>query len=201
MARAAQGVAAEVSRIVLVRHAQVTQQPDLPPARWPLSEAGLRAAIALRDDPVLADIARFFTSPEPKAVATARAVAARRPVEEVADLRELDRPFGWISDHSEWERVANEIFAREDEHVRGCEPAAEARRRFVAAIDALTTRFPRETIGVVAHGMVLALYLARLRGRPAALADLVRIGFPDRAVVDHAAGKILVDFTGMELKA
>ncbi len=167
---------------------------SLPPSAWRLSDEGERAANALRGDALLAPVALIFASPEPKALATAYALASDRPVEIVGDLREVERPAGWIANGDEWERAVAECFARPDEPVRGCEPAAAARRRFVAAVDALLARHPAETIALVSHGTVLTLYLAELLGRAPRAEDVKRIGLPDRALVDPVARLLLVDW-------
>lgn len=182
--------------LVLIRHAQVAVDPNQPSESWLLSVAGARDAATLRDDPDVAAVTRFFTSPEPKAQATSRAVADERPVAVVHDLRELDRrALGWVRTPDEYRAVVTEIFAHPDDSYRGAETAASSQRRIVNAIARIVHDNPTETVAAVSHGIVLTLYLAWLRDD--LFADLSlwkRMQFPDVAVVDPIERRVIRDF-------
>src|SRR3979409_2246534 len=77
-------------RLVLIRHAPVETEPEIPTEQWPLSTAGVRAASALRRSSALGSVSVFASSPEPKASATAVAIANGRPIVEMTGLKELD---------------------------------------------------------------------------------------------------------------
>jgi broad specificity phosphatase PhoE len=180
---------------VLIRHAQVRVDPLLPAAQWPLSEDGSRAAAALCRHPAVAGISHVFSSPEPKALATATAIADRRPVVPMDALRELDRSrLPWVADPAYAATVAD-IFAHPGESVHGCEPAAQAQRRIVTAIDEAMSLHPDQDVVVVSHAMVLALYVAWLQGDAVADTALWRaMRLPDVAVVDVAARRLIAPF-------
>jgi broad specificity phosphatase PhoE len=79
------------SRLVLIRHADVRIAPDTPVDQWGLSPEGERAAAALSHHPIVDSVQLVFSSPEPKALATARALARGRPIVPIAALEELVR--------------------------------------------------------------------------------------------------------------
>ena len=187
-----------MARLGLIRHAQVTIDPRVPADQWPLSQEGIKAAAALLRNPVLAEVQLVYTSPEPKAVATAAAIFGRQPIIQVPELKELDRTAaGWLSTKAEYEAMVAEIFRRPDESIRGCEPAALAQQRIVHAIERLVAAHPVCPLAVISHGIVLALYMCHLKS--IVMPDLAiwrRIGFPDLAVVDAVQRVVIVDFHG-----
>jgi len=170
-------------KVVLIRHAAVTVEPNVPSSGWQLTPAGLRAASRLGKVDVIRAATVIATSPEPKATGVAAAIANGRRVREVADLSELDRSrAGWLASEAEYAQLVRQIFEQPLDSIRGCESASHAQARFVAAIDALREQHPSAVLGVVSHGLVLSLYVAYIRGLPAPdLADWQRLGMPDLA--------------------
>jgi broad specificity phosphatase PhoE len=187
-----------MAKLVLIRHAQVTVNPRVPVDQWRLSEEGIKAAAALRRDLAVVEVQLFYTSPEPKAVATAAAISDRQPLIQVPDLKELDRTAaGWLSTETEYVAMVAEIFRHPDESIRGCEPAALAQQRIVRAIDTLVAAQPGCTRAIISHGIVLALYLCHVkRIMMPDPAIWRRIGFPDLALVDPVRRAVIVDFHG-----
>jgi broad specificity phosphatase PhoE len=182
-----------MSKQVLIRHAAVTVDPHERSDQWALSADGLNAASQLRADPDLAAATRIYSSPEPKALATAHAMAGERLVVALPKLVELDRrSAGWLGSADEYAALVAEILEQPEFSIRGCEPAVAAQARVVAEIDRLARDAGGEAIAVVTHGIVLTLYVSWLRGLPAPDLDLWRrLRFPDVAVVDHV-GRIVV---------
>jgi broad specificity phosphatase PhoE len=183
-------------RLVLVRHAEVVQNRDVPVERWPLSTEGVLAAAALRAHPALAGVSAVWSSPEPKALATARAIARDDEVRVHPGLRELDRTaVGWVGDHASYVALVTEILRRPDESVRGCERAHDAEARVASAVGEILAERPGDDVAVVSHGLVLTLYLSRLLGLPGPSLDLWRsIRFPDVAIVDAATWRVVSSF-------
>ena len=133
--QAAEGFAAT---LILVRHAQVAVDPTIPSQEWRLSAEGEAATAVLATDPALAGVAVVASSLEHKAMHTAQALAAGRPIVPVPGLRELDRSaLGWVGKGADYEAAVAEILRRPDESIHGCEPATAARMRVIDAIDDL----------------------------------------------------------------
>src|SRR5215475_3674706 len=90
----------------LVRHGRSAPERGRPAADWGLDERADQGIRALRDAGVLPCSARWFSSPEPKALATAQQLAAPGDqVGVVVDLREHERSVRWFDDQLAFERA------------------------------------------------------------------------------------------------
>jgi broad specificity phosphatase PhoE len=180
----------------LIRHAPVVPDPARPPDQWLLSETSEALVAALASLPAAARVERFFSSPEPKALGTARIVAGARPIEAEPGLRELDRSTaGWLDTPDGYASLVAEILCAPERSIRGCEPAAEAQRRMVNAVERIVAGHRDRNVAIVSHGIALTLYLSALRGL--ALPDLDlwrRMRLPDLALVDPERRLVLEDF-------
>jgi broad specificity phosphatase PhoE len=196
----------DMARLILVRHAEVAQDPKTPVERWSLSPEGARAAAALRAHPSLVGPAAVWSSPEPKALATAGAIWPEVEIRPHQGLRELNRrAVGWVGSHAEYRRLVTEILGRPDESVRGCEAARDAGRRMASAVEEILAESRGLDVAVVSHGLVLTLYVSSLLrsislgaspvGIEGSSLDIWRgIRFPDVAVVDADARIVVVPF-------
>lgn len=172
--------------LFLVRHGRPILDPDRPAAAWTLDPAGLQDIAALR--PRLPRRARWYSSPEPKAVDTARILAPGR-VEVIEDLREIERPtHAWDDDFT---AVVERTFAAPDEPpVEGWETAASCQRRVEAAVRPLLPDSWREHLVLVGHGTAFTLLVAALTGTRPDVRRWRALGMPDvirldaRAIVD-----------------
>ena len=173
-----------------------------PPSAVPSHMVLIRhaAAAALADHAALADVTRIAHSPELKARQTAEAVARTRPLVQVRGLAELDRSSAGFLSGPEYVNLVSGIFAEPEHSIRGCEPAQHAQQRFISALASVRAQFPLDTLAIVAHGLVLALYLAHLRRLPTAdVAAWQRIGLPDVAVVSPDDGVVMSDFGSLRV--
>lgn len=178
--------------LVLVRHAPAEIDAAVPPALWPLTDAGRAAARALARDPVWREVRRLFTSPERKALETTYIIAGPHAitVTAVEDLREVERPTGrWLADYP---AAVAAWLAQPGEPVHGWEAAEAALERICACIARLRA-LEAEPFAVVGHGLTLSLYVAALIGQ-APLAVWHALRMPDMAVVDVSSGRIVRPF-------
>ncbi|MGI8522081.1 MAG: histidine phosphatase family protein [Nocardioides sp.] len=159
----------------LVRHGRPLIDRSVPAHRWPLDPAYDDEVRALR--PRLPAKARWYSSPEPKALGTAR-LLADGPVIVVEDLREHVRACAdWIDD---FETTVARAFARPDEPASdGWEPLAVCTRRVVAAVAALGVGGDDDVV-LVGHGTAWTALVAALTGAPPDLARWRRLALPDR---------------------
>lgn len=167
---------------VLVRHAMALPEEGTPPREWSLGPEGRAAADELARRARLGPVAAIVTSPEPKALATAEALAAHagRPVRVDARLAEARRP--WVGEG--YRAVVHRYVAGEE--LEGWEPHAEVAGRVAAAI-AEVDEGPGEVV-VVSHGLALALHLeAVLPSGFDAFGFWCRLAFPDAWRLDGAA--------------
>jgi broad specificity phosphatase PhoE len=171
-----------VSELILVKHSLPIVDPARPAREWVLGEEGLARAERLAAQlAALGPSAAVVSSPEPKALATARVLAARwgAEVEIVPDLREHDRENVPFLSAPDFEARVQLFFDRPDALVLGRETAPEALERFARAIAAIveprtpnpeprteprTSNFEPRTVIVVTHGTVMALFAAACAG-------------------------------------
>ncbi|MCH7811727.1 MAG: histidine phosphatase family protein [Chloroflexi bacterium] len=180
-------------RLSLVRHAAVTVRPGSLPQHWRLSPEGRAAAEALAGAPHWAGLTTVYTSPEPKALATAQRLAAPHgsPVRIEAGLREVSRPAAMYDDYP---AIVRRFLA--GERIDGWESREEAQRRVEAGIDALVAQSNGEDVAAVSHGLALTLYIAGLLGlgESAAFDLWSAMRFPDVAVLDPEVGRLARGF-------
>ena len=132
--------------------------------------------------------ATWATSPEPKALGTAR-LLTDEPVTVVADLREVVRPASWY-DATRFEALVRRSVSEPDVGAdAGWEPAASAQARVVAAVRGLLS--PEiEQLVLVGHGMAWTLLVAALIDGAPDLGAWAAMRMPDVAVLEvHGTGQ------------
>lgn len=152
-------------RLVLVRHSIPEILPDRAAAEWRLSAPGLERAREFAGllDPGTAPA--VFSSREPKAAETARALSEvwSVPHEIRSNLHEHERPLARMFPREVFEARVKALFERPSEVVFGVESAAQARQRFTQAIMRLVAE-TRGDVVAVSHGTVMALFVAEVTG-------------------------------------
>lgn len=186
-----QGAASQARRIVLVRHARPDIDPARPAGEWSLAHDAGEVVNRLAANLGGLGVDGVLSSPEPKALATARilSTALDIPLAEDDAFREqgLDS-VPWIPDQDGFVAVVRDHFARPDAAVFGDEPSTMAAARFADGVErALEMHgFPI----VVTHGRVMCGYLRRATGvDPMEIWPTLRM--PDALVVDPGAPTIV----------
>lgn len=154
-----------MTTVHFLRHFSTEVDPDRPVDEWELTDDGEGAMRALLEEDWIEELDRVYSSPEQKALRTARAVAdvADCPLVEVDALGEVDRSGeGFIEDHDEYVRMVHEYlrgptvpFDWEDR--RDVEDRVRGFLEGVSVVD--------DTVLVVGHGMQFATMLAGLSER------------------------------------
>jgi broad specificity phosphatase PhoE len=152
-------------RLILVRHSIPEIRREEPAAEWRLSDAGVERAKAFARHVDPGTARTVFSSAEPKALETARALAAvwGLAAGAVPGLHEHERPEARIFFRPEFEARVRALFARPTEQVFGAETADHARRRFTLAVMRLVAQSSDDVI-VVTHGTVMTLFVAEAAG-------------------------------------
>lgn len=172
----------------MIRHAATVPEPGRDAAEWDLDQAADAALHELRDFAPWSPRARWFSSAEPKALATAAALTAASVTVE-AGLGEVRRG-GWCP---EYDQVVLRLFAQPDRPpAEGWESARAALYRFDSALRRVVTEVasaktddaqPEATASaetvVVTHGLVLTLWRAHLARRIPDEAMWREVEFPD----------------------
>ena len=149
-----------------VSHPEVVIDPTRPVPRWHLSDVGIARARAFARSATMRAITAVWASTETKAIECAGIVAGAHglTVWEHKGLDENDRSVtGFLPPH-EFQKVADEFFARPHESIRGWERAIDVQRRVVAAFDEIAARASEGDIAIVAHGGVGTLLYCHLAG-------------------------------------
>lgn len=167
-------------RLHLVRHGPPRIDPAAPPHAWSLDETAPAAVRALADSGVLPAEARWLSSDEPKAVATA-ALLNPGAVEQLPELREQRRPAGWVDDYAV--RVHRSMVRADEPSAEGWETSTQTRERVSGAVLEVLAGTDAEAV-LVGHGMAWTLLVSELTGAPVDLVAWERMGLPDHAAIE-----------------
>lgn len=158
----------------LVRHGRPEIDPATPASTWPLATGAYDEVVGWSHG--LPAGARWATSPEPKARATA-ALLHPGPLDIVDGLAEHRREAGWISD---FPGTVERAFAASDQPAApGWEPLDACRDRVLAAVQELLAAAPGEDLVLVGHGTAWTVLVATLTGRGPDLDRWRSLGMPD----------------------
>jgi broad specificity phosphatase PhoE len=181
-----------VSTLILVKHSLPEIIENIPAREWKLSAEGRARCKRLAERLAHYAPERLISSLEPKARETSELVAKELDVSTNAleGLHEHDRSdVGYLS-RDEFQEAVRKFFAHPDTLVFGSETADQAHQRFQAAIHSVLSQFADQTIGIVAHGTVISLFVSRLTG----LSDLTiwkELGLPSYVVLDMGSKSLL----------
>ena len=179
--------------LILIRHSNVTIDPDKPAAAWTLSDEGRSRAKIMATHLHPYHLDRVIISTEPKAVETGEIIA-----------RELQIPFATAPDRHEHERSrvpfrgrdwfemqVREFFTSPNDLTFGDETADHAHERFSSAVNRLLKQYPSQRLAIVTHGTILTLYVSRLHKldpfsfwKQLGLPALVVLSLPDKHLIN-----------------
>ena len=170
----------------LVRHGRSAPRPGVPAHEWELDPEGFDDIWALRESGRLPARAVWFTSPEPKAIATAQ-LLHEGEVGVVLDLREhLRDSTDWLED---FPGTVERAFAKPHEPAYdGWEPLVSCRDRVVRAVAGILSAHADEDVVLVGHGTAWTLLVAELTGQPPDLERWRAMSMPDLLVVTTSPG-------------
>jgi broad specificity phosphatase PhoE len=176
-----------LQRIVLIRHAMPRIEEGIPSANWDLSPEGTVAAAALAAHLTGFAFAAIASSPEPKAVGTALAIAGalKLPVEVDDGLAEQKRSSVGFLPRAQIEAGIRRLFESPSALVFGDETADAAHDRFAAAIARQAAKGARD-IAVATHGTILSIYAARHHALPGVFAFWKSLKTPDAILLEGA---------------
>ena len=191
-------------KLVLARHSVSNHNASQPAADWELTPEGIARCLPLARHLAPYQPRRLFSSPMPRALQTAKAVARELediPIVPIPGLAEHSRiqnaPYGSASDFLE---RMQRFFAQPDQLVYGDESAHECRDRFARGVaSALETAAPGQNTVIVAHGTVISLFAARYNAIDA-LALWRRLKMPAIIVLDLPSLRLhrLIDDAGRD---
>ncbi len=148
-----------MAKLILVKHARPTIDPEKSPSQWELSDEGRAACAPLADALVKYSPAALVCSREIKARQTAEELAKtlNLSVETRQGLHEHDRDDVPHLPTREFLSLMALAYKQPKRKVLGAESLEHARERLLGAIDGLIEEFAGRTIAVVTHGTVISL--------------------------------------------
>jgi broad specificity phosphatase PhoE len=157
--------AVSARRIVFVRHAKPQIDENIPSVQWKLSPEGAEAAARLAERLSEFQFSQIASSPEPKAVETAQAIAAHLGLSMAIDdgFAEHSRKNVGFKTRAEIEAGIAALFANPARLVFGDETADACYERFEAALDRQLAKGTGDVIAAT-HGTILTIYLSRTFG-------------------------------------
>ena len=179
---------AEMTKLVLVKHAPVQITAEVISHRWVLSEEGRRRCDWLAGELSTQGVSRLYSSLEPKALETAALVAVRTGLvlEPRLNLHENDRTGLGFQEPDELRRRLREFLQCPTRLTIGNETANGALQRFTEAIADILSTVTGRNCAIVTHGTVLSLFVARHNA--IAPFDLWEaLGLPSYVVLDAAS--------------
>lgn len=149
-------------RLILVKHSQPEIIAGRPPSQWCLSAEGRRRCLTLASRLAAYHPARVITSPEKRAYETAQRVSQKLGVPLLVNdrLYEHRRDTVPYLPEKQFRQAIQSMMQKPEVRVFGEESAAESLARFSNAIWRLLERYPSQTLAVVSHGTVIALFAA-----------------------------------------
>jgi broad specificity phosphatase PhoE len=172
----------------LIRHGPPEVQRSVPPHEWRLSAAARDGMLALLESGVLPSGARWSSSPEPKAMETARFLADG-PIVPVHGFREQIRPAGWLDSEADYRDAVRTAFEHpQSSALPGWEPLDRTRTRVTVALRHLVeSSCPQSPLVAAGHGTAWTLLVSELTGCPPDLDAWSRMLMPDHCALDlHA---------------
>ena len=168
--------------LCLVRHGRPLVDRSRPAHEWELDPDGYDAIWALRTSGRLPEQAVWFSSPEPKALATAELLTDGE-VGVLDGLREQVRDStDWIED---FEAVVGRCFAEPQLSAHpGWEPLSACRERVVRAADGVLSACAGADVVLVGHGTAWTVLAAALTGHEPDLEGWRALAMPDLIVVE-----------------
>jgi broad specificity phosphatase PhoE len=172
-------------RLFLVRHGRSAPDPQTPPESWPLDPAGLGDLDALAASGRLPASAMWVSSPEPKALGTARRLTDL-PVTVVPELAEHRRAVRWFKDPAEFRAAVHRAF--DDPAARAVpewEPLADLGDRLLPAVRRILAAQPDTDVVLAGHGTAWTLLVSELTGAAPDLDAWAALRMPDLWVVER----------------
>lgn len=150
-----------IRKLILIRHSDVEQIPEVPTKLWQLSENGRNLSRTLAPQIATHNPTQIITSTEPKAFETGQIIANELgiPCQTAPDLHEHERiTTPYYPTREAFRATVSRLFLEPNELIMGEETAVQAQTRFVNAVNNVMTTHPTGNIAIVTHGTVLTLF-------------------------------------------
>lgn len=186
-----------MSLLYLIRHPHTHIDLDVPSPEWGLSVEGQAQTANLLEAPFWPHVAAVYPSREPKSITAAKEASLAHEIPAIprAALGEINRASFVAPNEASYQAAVAAFFENPALSPHGWEPAISALQRFKKEIMLLNSwHAAHESFAIVAHGLVLTLFMADLQGVHPSLSMWREIGFAAVAAVDRASLTLQSDF-------
>jgi broad specificity phosphatase PhoE len=174
-----------MGKLILIKHAAPEVIPEVSSEQWHLSARGRESCTALAERLGVHAPSVIVSSDELKARQTAERLAKQLGLryETAAGLHEHDRRGVPHLRSGEFISYIELMLRKQNECVLGNESADEALRRFGEAVEQVLVKYPDDTVAVVSHGTVIALFVAEHDPGHTAFGLWRKLGLPSFVVM------------------
>ena len=150
--------------LIFLRHAKTKVDRKIKNSEWELTEKGKNEASNLSNLELLSDIDVIITSDEDKAYYTSLPLAEKLQKEILRDkdLNEIMRDSGKFLETEDYLKTVKLSMENRDKSYNNWETAGTALERFSQKIEEINKNHDSKKILIVAHGVVINLYFAKL---------------------------------------
>jgi broad specificity phosphatase PhoE len=163
--------------LFLVRHGRPVIDPSVPADRWPLAPEARDEVPPLRHR--LPDAASWFSSPEPKALGTARLLTDDDVTVDPGLVEHRREATPWVADVDVWRALVRQVFTAPDVPAHpGWEPLTATLDRLLPAVRRILAAHGGDVV-LVGHGTAWTALRAALTGEPPDLDAWAALAMPD----------------------
>jgi broad specificity phosphatase PhoE len=153
-----------MKQLILIRHSKVQVEPSQASETWQVSDEGIIRSQAVAQKLKAYNIECLISSPHDKAIQTAKAISEELGIDyRIQDgLEEHHRTSESFQDSRDaFLTVIKRLFEHPNVLIYGDESANTALARFQSAVDTCLADNQDISLGLVTHGTVLALFVAK----------------------------------------
>jgi broad specificity phosphatase PhoE len=174
------------AKLILIEHSMPDVDPTTPAPLWQLGVRGRERCAPLAQRLLLYLPVVLVSSPEAKATATAAELARIWGIPWVQHVRleEHTRQTAPFLGTVEFRATIQRLFQCPADLVFGEETADAAYQRFAHALEHVLAHYPDQTIAVVTHGTVMALWASRQIAGVDGFTLWQQLGLPSALVID-----------------
>jgi len=152
--------------LLLIRHAETQVDKNKPVSKWHLTKKGIKSAVKMLNEEMFQNIDIIIASCETKALQTAEFFCRNetQQINQFCGLNELMRDSGFTSSKKEYYEMVKLCLENPTKSINNWEKASDALLRFTNTIEKINNSYTKKKILIVAHGIVINLYLADILG-------------------------------------
>jgi broad specificity phosphatase PhoE len=182
------------NEIILLKHAKTRINSKIPVSEWKIDSSGLTKLHGLLKNPDFSNFDIIIASSEYKAKKTAEIFSKKfkLKIQSYKELKELNRDRGDFLTTKSYNDLVKTAMKKTKKSVNNWETADSALARFSKCIELINEENNDKRILIVAHGIVINLFLASIRKKRKNIYDYwSSMDFCDYAIIKNS--KIIKD--------